>query len=193
MVLTDWARELAQSQLAAPLPRRWAHSQGVAAQARAMSDWLGADADLVEAAAWLHDVGYSPHLVVYGFHPLDGALYLRDVADADLLLCRLVAYHSGAQVEADIRGIVGLLRDSFRPPPLKLLQALTYCDLTTSPDGTPMSVDQRLTEIRTRYGSDTIVRRSIDRAEPMLREATDAVVQAMGSSNRSVEMRIRRP
>lgn len=192
MVLTDWARGLAQSQLAASLPRRWAHSQGVAAQARSISNWLGTDADLVEAAAWLHDVGYSPDLVVYGFHPLDGALYLRDTAHADPLLCRLVAYHSGAQVEAHIRGIAGQLLDSFPPPPLRLLQALTYCDLTTSPDGTPTSVDQRLTEIRTRYGPDTIVYRSIDRAEPMLREATDAVAQAIASGDRSVKMGIRR-
>jgi hypothetical protein len=29
-------------------------------------------------------------LAVTGFHPLDGARYLRDVAKADALLCRLV-------------------------------------------------------------------------------------------------------
>ena len=32
--------------------------------------------DLV-AAAWLHDIGYAPELVETGFHPLDGARYLR--------------------------------------------------------------------------------------------------------------------
>jgi len=26
----------------------------------------------LEAAAWLHDIGYAPDLVVSGFHPLDG-------------------------------------------------------------------------------------------------------------------------
>jgi HD superfamily phosphodiesterase len=39
--------------------------------------------DLLEAAAWLHDIGYSPEIAVSGFHPLDGARYLRDVANAD--------------------------------------------------------------------------------------------------------------
>jgi HD superfamily phosphodiesterase len=61
-----------------PLPRRWAHVQGVAARARSLAAVLGADADLLEAAAWLHDVGYAPGLDVTGLRALDGARYLRD-------------------------------------------------------------------------------------------------------------------
>jgi hypothetical protein len=34
---------------------------------------LGADADLIEAAAWLHDTGYAPGLDAMGLHQLDGA------------------------------------------------------------------------------------------------------------------------
>lgn len=58
--MAGWAREVAEGLLAEALPRRWAHTQGVARQARSFVDRLGADADLVEAAAWLHDIGYSP-------------------------------------------------------------------------------------------------------------------------------------
>jgi len=55
---------------------------------------LDADADLLEAAAWLHDIGYAPALAVPGLHALDGARYLRDAQHADAMLCRLVAHHS---------------------------------------------------------------------------------------------------
>ena len=61
------------SPLKNPLPRRWAHTPGVAAQVRSLGPILGRDADLVEAAAWVHDIGYSPELIATGFHPLDGA------------------------------------------------------------------------------------------------------------------------
>jgi len=39
---------------------------------------LGADADLLEAAAWLHDIGYTADVATAGLHALDGARYLRD-------------------------------------------------------------------------------------------------------------------
>jgi len=78
MDLTSWADELARSLLAEPLPRRWAHSQGVAAKARTLAPILGDDAELLQAAAMLHDIGYAPPIAVTGFHPLDGARYLRD-------------------------------------------------------------------------------------------------------------------
>lgn len=91
-----WARDLARRLLEEPLPRRWAHTQGVAQQAETLAGVLGGDADLVAASAWLHDIGYSPALVATGFHPLDGARYLRSVEHTDERLCSLVAHHSGA-------------------------------------------------------------------------------------------------
>ena len=94
MDLTLWARDLAGSLLAEPLPRRWAHSQGVAAKAQSLGGILGDDAELLWAAAMLHDIGYTPSLATTGFHPLDGARYLRDHSAADERLVRLVANHS---------------------------------------------------------------------------------------------------
>jgi len=101
MSQAHWAAEVARKFLEVPLSRRWAHVQGVAAQARSLAPILGGDADLLEAAAWLHDIGYSPKLADTGFHPLDGARYLRDVEHADPMLCRLVANHSCAIIEPD--------------------------------------------------------------------------------------------
>jgi hypothetical protein len=43
---------------------------------------LGADADLIEAPAWLHDIGYGPGLAFTGLHQFDGAWYLRDAQHA---------------------------------------------------------------------------------------------------------------
>jgi predicted hydrolase (HD superfamily) len=94
--LTSWAEHLAKALLQDLLPRRWAHVQGVAARARSLALVLGPDADLLEAAAWLHDIGYAPSLIVTGLHSLDGARYIRDAHHADAMLCRLVAHHSCA-------------------------------------------------------------------------------------------------
>ena len=99
-----WAQELARSLLAEPLPRRWRHTQGVAGQAERLADIAGPDADLLGAAAWLHDVGYSPDLVDSGQHALDGARYLRS-RQVDDRICRLVAHHSCALIEARERGL----------------------------------------------------------------------------------------
>jgi hypothetical protein len=45
---------------------------------------------------------------------------------------------------------------------------LTYCDMTTSPDGQLVPVEQRLAEIQDRYGPGHLVSRSIQRATPMI-------------------------
>jgi hypothetical protein len=179
MKQADWAEEIARKLLEIPLSRRWAHSQGVAAQARTLAPILGKDADLLEAAAWLHDVGYSPDLVDTGFHPLDGARHLRDVERAGVMLCRLVAHHSCAITEARERGFNGVLLNEFPLPPRHLAEALTYSDITTSPDGNPLSVHDRLADIRTRYGPGHVVTRSVARSKPTLLMTAFNVQQRM--------------
>jgi HD domain len=162
------AAELARNLLEVPLPRRWAHVQGVAARARSIAPILGGDADLLEAAAWLHDIGYSPELVDTGFHPLDGARYLRDVERAHTRLCRLVANHSCAILEADERGLAEDLSSEFPSPDPRLNDALAYCDMTTTPTGEVVCVHARLSEITKRYGPHDVVTRFIRRAEKEL-------------------------
>src|SRR5580658_4794817 len=114
---SNWAERLARTLLERALPRRWDHVQGVAARARSLAPTLGADTELLEAAAWLHDIGYLPELACTGLHGLDGARYLRDIHHADPVLCRLVAHHSCAVIEADERGLADLLRREFAPAP----------------------------------------------------------------------------
>jgi len=173
--LAAWAQDLARTLLADDLPRRWAHVQGVAARARTLEPSLDADAELIEAAAWLHDIGYLPELAATGLHGLDGARYLRDVQHAEPLLCRLVAHHSCAVIEAQERGLAHVLTREFAPPPRPLADALTFCDMTTSPDGDHVQVHNRLAEIHDRYGTGHLVSRSIRRATPLILEAVGHV------------------
>ena len=176
--LVSWAEQLARALLQEPLPRRWAHSQGVAARARSLAPVLRADADLLEAAAWLHDIGYAPGLAATGLHQLDGARYLRHAQHADALLCRLVAHHSCTIIEAGERGLADILSCEFASAPDVLASVLTCCDMTTSPDGQPVPVEQRLAEIQDRYGPGHLVSRSIQRATPMILRAVEQVHQA---------------
>ncbi len=174
---SDWAAQTARKLLADQLPVRWAHTQRVAAQARTLGPILGADADLLEAAAWLHDIGYSPRLIATGFHPLDGARFLRDAEGADELVCCLVAHHTCAIVEASERGLAAELAAEFGRPRPDLDEALIYCDMTGGPDGSVTTVDARLDEIFTRYAPDHPVSQAIGRAAPALVD-TVHVIQA---------------
>ena len=173
--LAPWAEHLARALLQEALPRRWAHVQGVAARARGLAPVLGADADLLEAATWLHDVGYAPGLALTGLHQLDGARYLRDARHADALPCRLVAHHSCAIIEAGERGLADVLSREFEPAPDTLSSVLTFCDMTTSPDSELVLAGQRLAEIHDRYGPWHLVSRSIQRATPMILRAVEQV------------------
>ncbi|MEU4832679.1 HD domain-containing protein [Streptosporangium sp. NPDC023615] len=175
----EWARELAEHFLREPLPRRWAHTQGVAARAVSLTPILGKHADLLITAAWLHDIGYAPDLVDTGFHPLDGARYLRDVQRVDDTLCGLVAYHSVAINEARELGLIDLLTAEFREGRPELAEALIYCDITTGPNGERFTVHERLAEIRARYGPGDLVTRVIGINEPLLLAAVASVEAAL--------------
>ncbi len=173
--MASWAGHLSQALLQDCLPRRWAHVQGVAARARSLAPALGADADLREAAAWLHDIGYAPGLSATGLDALDGARYLRDAQHADAMLCRLVAHHSCAIIEAGERGLADVLSLEFEPAPYALSSVLTFCDMTTSPDGELVPVERRLAEIHDRYGEGHLVSRSIQRSTAMILRAVEQV------------------
>ncbi len=158
----DDATRLAGSLLAEALPRRWRHVRSVARRARWVAKLLALSEDLV-AAAWLHDIGYAPELVETGFHPLDGARYLRR-AGVDGQVVSLVAYHSCAQIEADVRGLGAELASEFSPGDPLLSDALLYCDMTTGPGGDYVRPADRLVEIRGRYGPDHEVTQFVERA-----------------------------
>jgi hypothetical protein len=91
------------------------------------------------------------------------------------MLCRLVAHHSCAVIEAEERDLADILRREFEPLPQPLAEALTFCDMTATPDGEPVNVDRRLAEILHRYGSEHLVSRSIRRVTPMILQAVSQI------------------
>ncbi|MFF4949747.1 HD domain-containing protein [Streptomyces chattanoogensis] len=175
MNLTDRAYGLAESLLSEPLPRRWSHSLGVAERARSLRPILGEDAALMEAAAVLHDIGYSPRIASTGFHPLDGARFLREQEAMDERVVRLVAHHSCALLEAEERGLRDELEAEFQLEQPDLVDALIFCDMTTTPDGGRTTSGARVDEIVGRYGPETIVGRFIQRAAPEIHAAVQRV------------------
>src|SRR3954452_10799361 len=129
---------------------RWRHSKGVAARAAELADRLDLDADLLVAAAWLHDIGYAAETVVTGFHPLDGARYLAGHRWPERI-AGLVAYHSGAVFVAAARGLETALAQ-FRDEGGVLQDALTYADQTVGPCGERVSTEERHAETLRRHG-----------------------------------------
>ena len=108
----------------------------------------------------MHDVGYAPDLVTTGFHPLDGARYLQ--ADgAPQRVVDLVAFHSSAWAEAREFGVAEELEE-FHDERTLVRDLLWYCDMTTGPDGTDMEFEDRMAEVRERYGSDHYVTRALE-------------------------------
>lgn len=179
--LENWARDTAE-RLLSPLGDRWQHVLAVASLASQVAPALGGTAPLgtLTAAAYLHDIGYAPEIAMTGFHPLDGARFLR--ARGQDGLARLVAHHSGARHEAVLRGIDGY-EDEFPFEDSVLDQALTYCDLTTGPTGQRVSLADRVAEITERYGAEHVVARAINEGTPEFERAvrdTEARMRAAG-------------
>jgi putative nucleotidyltransferase with HDIG domain len=137
------------------------------------------DGELLIGAALLHDIGYAPELIDTGFHPLDGAQYLRDVGGPDRLV-NLVANHSCATLEAELRGLSNELAE-FEDEKTALRDALWWADMTTTPDGGGTTVVERVTEIQSRYGPDDLV-------SQFIRLAWDDLNAAVERTERRLEM-----
>jgi putative nucleotidyltransferase with HDIG domain len=176
-----WAEALAERYLSQALPRRWAHVQAVASRAAAAADALGGDADLLVCAAWLHDIGYAPSVAETGFHPLDGARLVEGLCK-DGRLAALVAHHSGAAVEASLRGLSGPLNAEFACERSAAADALWWADLTTGPDGESVTATERLAEIERRYGPNHLVTKSISQAKAELFGSVRRTQQLVGRS-----------
>jgi hypothetical protein len=171
-----WAACEAATRLS-PLGDRWLHVKGVVDRARCVAPILAhADAHCLVAAAHLHDIGWAPELVDTGFHPIDGARWVR--RHGFERLARLVAHHSAARFEAKLRGMESLLA-VFELEESPAADALAYCDLTTSPTGDVVTPVERWTDIVERYGQHDIVVQALARARPLLEAAVARTEQRL--------------
>lgn len=160
-----WAAKQA-STLIAPLGDRWLHTKGVVERAQQVGGAFDEEyCALLIATAYVHDIGYAPELQVTGFHPLVGAYYL--LLHNQERLASLVAYHSEAQFEAQLRGLAAEL-NTIPHEHSAIADALTYCDMTTGPTGLYISFEERLEDIFQRYDEGHIVNQAIHQAVPSL-------------------------
>ena len=176
--LIAWAAEQAAFFLA-PLGNRWRHVQGVVVRAYQIGELFNEnDRSYFIAAAYLHDIGYAPSLKKTGFHPLDGAYYVQ--AYGQERLTSLVAYHSEAQCEAQLRGLSSELAQ-FPREYSAVADALTFCDLTTNSAGQRVTFRARVTDILSRYGKSDIVTQALRQAMPAWTLAIEQTEQALST------------
>lgn len=164
---------------------RLAHTRLVAERARLASGLAPAPwRDAVALAGWVHDIGYAPALVETGFHPLDGARYLRASGWPEEVF-RLVAFHTGAATEAALRWPATGMGEDFDPPPSAALAVLTWADLTSSPTGEVCSAAERIEEILRRYEKASVVHRAVLQSREEFLETTGRVEAALAELRRS--------
>ncbi|MEV4422683.1 HD domain-containing protein [Patulibacter sp. NPDC049589] len=138
-------------ELTAADPRLLAHCVAVATTCASLARCCGLDdheVAVAQLAGLLHDVGKAPSLRRDGeLHHLTGARLLRDAGDERL--ARLVAHHSGGRFEAELAG-----QDlgAYEREQSLVADVLDLADLTTQPNGRPISIRGRYADIRERYG-----------------------------------------
>ncbi len=173
--LVDWSAAYAQ-RLLSRLPDRWKHTAGVAQLAGEVATEFGMVAGPLVAAAYLHDIGYSPAAADTGFHPLDGARHLHALGLPDTVV-RLVAHHTTADAEACERWLGDALAE-YPPAPEDLAEVLLYSDMHVGPAGEQFTMEERIAEIHSRYAEASPARRALDRYREHI-EAVDRRIEAL--------------
>jgi hypothetical protein len=181
--LVRWAEEHATA-LLSRMGDRWLHVQAVASQARQVARILNDEDDQAAliAAAWQHDIGYASSLATTGFHPLDGARHLRMLGHERI--AGLVAHHSAASVEAELRGLSAELAE-FPDERSETTAALAYCDMLTGPTGGAVSLEERIADVERRYGPDDVVPRSLRLAQPALASSLGLIKNKLRQGDRA--------
>lgn len=128
MKLARWAHILSRSWLNGPMPERWESCRVAAVEAERIAPSLGADGELLIAAAYLHDVGSAPDLAVTGCSPLDGARYLL-TSSGPARLAHLVAHQPWELRDSTLIAAIDEFDDEMSP----LRDAFWYC-LATARD-----------------------------------------------------------
>ena len=182
-IVLVWQNELAPKVAAeylSGLGRRWSHVVAVGRLADHLAA-AGMLSDAVAAAAWLHDLGYAEELIATGFHPLDGAAFLEEEG-APAEVVGLVAHHTGADTEAEERGLERLLDDMPAGDPVEL-DIVTLLDLVTAPDGSVTDPETRIDEILSRYPASSPVHRSVARSRGELLASAERARRELGLSD----------
>lgn len=178
------ARSLAATMLSSQ-PRRFRHVEGAARAAAHVAARLPElPRGILISAAWLHDIGHAPDVERSGFHPLDGAVFLDD-GGWDPMIVRLVAHHSHARLLAPYYNVEAELTQ-FAPVAGMLADAVTFADVVAGVDGTGVTVEECINELRSRTGATRAVPEIVREARfRLLRQSTDSVAGAIRRSART--------
>ncbi len=161
-------------------PKRLAHILQVAKRVQQSAEEIVAnhavedfDIDEAHCAALLHDVGYLQKLHRTGFHPWDGYYFLKEQGLdrlADIIVC-----HSNSPEQAKLRGLPEI-------PVSDTLAAklLTYWDTRVMQGGRVVTYEQRLSDIKARYGEEGIVTQSHLAAEPRIKKLIAEIEEFLG-------------
>lgn len=95
-------------------------------------------------------------------------------------MCDLVAHHSGSRFVARVRGLDDQLRE-FELVEDALSDALTVADNTAGPNGTVMTVDERLRDKLTRHGRNSPNARANPERDDYIRAAARRVAQRLAA------------
>lgn len=178
--LDRWAEETARTMLV-ETGARLDHVLAVGEKARRVASQLGqAEGQILVASAYLHDIGYAERLVKTRLHQIDGARWLTELGLTSI--ASMVAHHSEAGVELELRGHQELL-EPFERPDQHLADALTYCDVTTGPSGEDLSLDERIEDVGWRRGTDSPVYRAMVEARERYEEAIERTLDLLGDQS----------
>lgn len=140
--------------------KRYQHILGVTQMMKELLPSLSIPDDwksMLITACYLHDIGYSPKLSQYGFHPLDGAIFAAQQQFPKPIVAA-VLFHTGAIESAKEEKDPNILAIYQQHQPLLdeqdqlFIKLVTYCDLQTSPTGERITLQERIDEICDRYG-----------------------------------------
>jgi putative nucleotidyltransferase with HDIG domain len=167
--------------LLAGLPDRWRHTQAVAARAWSVRETVEPeDREVLMAAAWLHDIGYSAEAEDTGFHPLDGAR-MAQRRGWPPRVAALIANHSGAAFVAHEAGLDDEL-EAYPDEHSPVTDALAYADQTTGQRGERLAAADRIAESVRRHGPDSANARAQDVRTPYLLDAVARVEASLTQS-----------
>ncbi len=111
------------------------------------------EVEMAECAALLHDIGYWKPIALTGFHPADGANFLKEQGRHDL--ASMIIGHSCSPEEGELLGYSGIQQDQRITSKL-----ITYWDVQIKQGGEAVSYQERLADILQRYGPDSLVGRA---------------------------------
>lgn len=183
--LTRAAVDAVSADLLGGMGTRLAHVRTAGRLAGRLSVLFGPDdAALLVAAAGLHDIGYAPQIAQTGFHPLDGALFLRGEGFPERLAA-LVAHHSLAHLTAPMHGVHDL-HDQFPSEHSLLADALVWADMHSAPDGREIRAEERLADIAARHTHPHVALRANGLRLAMIR--VGAALVAVGQRPRTIDL-----